>query len=441
MTGRVVLATIMFMIDGFRAPKRPNNIHPSVKAMTDNIVVADHSKKTFKPPQEVAATEQKVADTTAGNLVNGTPPPTPVFSAPATPPKKRSFKEWLRALSGKQKALLIAGLVVLLAGAGVGAYFLFFAESAPVPAIVKKEEKKEEPKPTTVASNLTGLQVDPSVNERPVIASMIENSMDARPQSGLSEAGVVFEAIAEGGITRFVALFQDTQPDYIGPVRSARPYYMQWMLGFDAGYAHAGGSAEALSLINQWGVKDLPHHNSYFWRVSSRAAPHNLYSSVPKLNEYAASKGFGKSNFTPIPRNEKEGTPAATPTARTIDLNISSATFNVHYDYDATTNSYKRSEGGAPHTDEKSGAQISPKVVVALIMPQGKNGIYYTYQTIGSGQVLIFQDGIVTSGTWKKDSNSANFTFTDAAGAELKLNPGQTWFTALGEASRVTYAP
>ncbi|MCP5939883.1 DUF3048 domain-containing protein, partial [Klebsiella pneumoniae] len=86
------------------------------------------------------------------------------------------------------------------------------------------------PKPTTVANTLTGLQVAPDVNQRPVTGVMIENSTDARPQSGLDQAGVVFEAIAEGGITRFLALFQDTQPDYVGPVRSSRPYYVQWAL-------------------------------------------------------------------------------------------------------------------------------------------------------------------------------------------------------------------
>ena len=417
----------MVMIDGIQPLRRRyDNLVSGERKNASQPKAKKDLLDEFKPPEEVAAAEEQQSGST------NTPPP---------PNKKRSLGEWFKGLSGKQKLLITAVAVVLVSGATLGAYFLFFTDSAPIPPIVKKEvPKKEVPKPTTVASNLTGLQVDPSINERPVTAIMIENSESARPQSGLNQAGVVFEAIAEGGITRFVTLFQDTEPDYIGPVRSARPYYMQWMLGFDAAYAHAGGSAEALSLINQWHVKDLQHHASYFWRVTSREAPHNLYTSIAKLREYEAKKGYGKSNYTPLPRKDKE-TPSASPTAKTIDFNISSATFNVHYDYDAGTNSYKRSEGGKPHTDEKSGAQLSPKVVVALIVPQGKNGIYYTYQTIGSGQVLIFQDGGVLTGTWKKDSNSANLTFTDANGAVIKLNPGQTWFTALGEASRVTYSP
>lgn len=427
------------MIDGIRTLKRRyDSLPPTDRKNMSGIVVGDHSKNSFqnnfKPPEEIAATDQQ------GGSGAGSPPP---FSQPfEQPPKpKRSLNEWFKALSGKQKALITAAAVVVVSSAIIGSYFLFFTESSPVPiAKINKEEPKKEPVPTTAASNLSGLQVDPSLNERPVTAVMIENSTEARPQGGLNQAGVVFEAIAEGGITRFVALFQDTEPEHVGPVRSARPYYLQWMLGFDAAYAHAGGSAEALSLINQWNVKDLQHHSSYFWRVSNRAAPHNLYTSIAKLREYAAQRGYGKSNFTPLSRKAKEQ-PSATPNAKAIDLNISSANFNVHYDYDPTTNSYKRSVGGAAHKDEKSGAQLAPKVVVALVMPQGKNGVYYTYQTIGSGQVFVFQDGIVSTGTWKKDSNSANFVFTDTSGVEIKLNPGQTWFTALGDAGRVVYTP
>jgi hypothetical protein len=416
------------MIDGIRGRSKSRHMHPEDRVRASQTVVGNHSKDKFEPPEQVAAEEEQAVDTNTANELLATEPGK----------KPGKLKAWWKKLSKKQKILFGALAAVLLAGLITGAYFLFFTSDPPPPKPVQKQQPAP-PAPTTVASNLTGLQVDPSVNDRPTTAIMIENSLDARPQSGLNQAGVVFEAIAEGGITRFISIFQDTEPDYIGPVRSVRPYYLQWALGFDAAVAHAGGSAEALQDIVSWHVKDLNHNSAYFWRVSNRAQPHNLYTSLPKLREYEAAKGFGTARFTPLAR--KAEAPLATPTARLIDFNISSANFNVHYDYDPATNTYKRSEGGKPHTDEGSGAQISPKVVVALIMPQGKSGIYYTYQTIGSGQVLIFQDGAVTTGTWKKDNNNANFVFAGADGAELKLNPGQTWFTALGEASRVTYAP
>jgi hypothetical protein len=409
---------------------RPNNLHPHDAKLAADMIIGDHSRDKFKPPQ-VVADEEEQTNNTAGKIL------LPEHT------KKHSVKDWWQGLNTKQKALFTGGAALVVAGAIIGSYFLFFQEApkAPVAQTPTPQAKTPEapPAPTTVASNLSGLQVEPAVNDRPVTAIMIENSMDARPQSGLNQASVVFEAVAEGGITRFLTLFQDTAPDYIGPVRSVRPYYIQWALGFDAAIAHAGGSAQALTNLQQWGAKDLNHSSDYFWRVDSRAAPHNLYTSIAKLREYEAKKGYGKAAFTALVR--KAESPAATPTARSIDFNISSATFNVHYDYDTATNSYKRSEGGKPHTDQKSGAQLTPKTVVALVMPQGKNDIYTTYQTIGSGAAFIFQDGTVTQATWHKDSNTAQFTFTDASGQALGLNPGQTWFTALGGSDRVIYKP
>lgn len=385
----------------------------------------------FRSPSSVAAAEeQNPATNSASELL-----------PEKDPKKKRSLKEWWRGLSKKQKIWLWIAAALLVIALSVGAYFLFFKNDAPVAQapVEQNQEPDAPPPPTTVPSTLTGIEVDPSVNDRPTTAVMIENSQDARPQSGLLTAGVVFEAIAEGGITRFVTIFQDTEPDYIGPVRSVRPYYIQWALGFDAAIAHAGGSAEALQLLQTTGAKDLNHHSSYFWRVSNRTAPHNLYTSMAKLREYEASKGYGKANYTGFVRKPEAKASAASHTK--IDMNISSANFKVHYDYDPATNNYLRSIGGVPHKDEKTGAQLSPKVVVALIVPRGQNGIYSTYQVIGSGQVRVFQDGLTFTGTWRKDANSSQIVFSDEAGNPLKLNPGQTWLTALASADQLSYAP
>jgi hypothetical protein len=108
-----------------------------------------------------------------------------------------------------------------------------------------------------------------------------------------------------------------------------------------------------------------------------------------------------------------------------------------------TSNSYNRSEGGAAHTDADSGTQISPKVVIALIMPYSieSDGYHSSYATIGSGQAYVFQDGTVSIGTWSKPDAKTQFSFTDAAGKPLLLNPGQTWLTAVSDATKVSYAP
>lgn len=371
------------------------------------------------------------------------PTAAPLHSATTQPPSKRTPRRTKRfswKLS-KRTSIILAVVAVLLIGGGATAFLLLRPEPQKTVVVVKKAAPKPKPAPPVITSSLTGLPVlDASVNARPVTGVMIENSEDARPQSGLDQAGVVFEAIAEGGITRFLTLYQDGTPDYIGPVRSARPYYVQWCMGFDCALAHAGGSNEALQDIQSWGTKDLPHNDGAFWRVDSRYAPHNLYTSIAKLNEYEASKSYGAATYTPLAR--KKDTASTTPNASSIDFNISSYTFNAHFDYDAASNSYKRSQAGAPHlVVNGAGAetQLRPKTVVALIMSYSLSGIYSQYGNIGTGEAYVFQDGTVTKGAWHKADTKTSLTLTNESGQPLALNAGQTWFTALAGADRIGY--
>lgn len=370
----------------------------------------------------------------------------PIDSGLGGSQKSVSFRrKWLRALHWRQTHLsrpkwflLWLGILLALAATGFGVYKI--KEHYKVAPYAETPKARVPPKPTTEASKLTGIQVDPALNQRPVTGVMIENSKVARPQSGLKDAGVVFEAIAEGGITRFLALYQEAQPDYIGPIRSVRPYYLDFLLAFDASIAHVGGAPQALKDIKSLGVKDLDQfaNSGAYERVKNRAAPHNVYSSMAKFDTLNASKGFVSSTFTSLVR--KKDAPAAQPTANKIDLNISSGPYNVHYDYDAATNSYKRSLGGEPHTDERSTAQLTPKVVIALVMTRGiaSDGQHTNYGTTGSGHMYVFQDGILTEGTWSKTDRKSAFSFTDAAGQPIALNAGQTWIT-LVDAGKVTF--
>lgn len=359
---------------------------------------------------------------------------------------KNPFKKlhrWFKKLTKKKKALVIFVAIILIGSIGFAAYKVL-AKDKPVPVVEKKEEVKEEVVvPTTEPSKLTGLTVPIEMNKRIVTGIMIENSPDARPQSGLKDAGVVFEAIAEGGITRFLALFQEAQPDYIGPVRSVRPYYLDWLQGFDAPIAHAGGSSDGLAKIKTDKVRDLDQfaNAGAYMRVNNRVAPHNLYTTMAKLDELNKSKGFTSSTFEGFARKEEKANP--TPTAKSIDFSISSALYSVHYDYDGASNSYKRVLGGKPHTDLKSNEQLSPKVVIANVMTYtaAYNGVNSQYGTIGSGKAYIFQDGVVTEGSWSKSSSKSQMVWKDAQGNVIKLNPGQTWVTAVNNNGSVTYKP
>lgn len=366
----------------------------------------------------------------------------PLLAAKASKPK-RKFHIWPTKWSKKKKRIF-TGLLILLLIALIGGGGYAYAQSKKTKTGDNAVVIVEEPaKPTTEASRLTGVQIEPSDNQRGVTGVMIENSPDARPQSGLQAAGLVYEAVAEGGITRFLALYLEGKPGSIGPIRSARPYYLDWLKPFDASYAHAGGSPQALAEIKSLGIKDMDQfaNSGAYERSSKRYAPHNLYSSMDKLYGLAQSKGYTTSTFTSFARKDKEE-PVAVPTARSIDLNISSFLYNPHYDYDVTTNSYLRSQGGKPHTED-GGGQLQPKVVVALVMPRGiaSDGTHTNYSTVGSGAMFVFQDGGVIPGTWKKDSRTSQFVFTDSTGQPLKLNPGQTWISMVNASADAAYKP
>lgn len=440
------------MIDDFRPPKQPRRIEPVSRTEQPIGDLLRAQNQTLIQPtraSEPVASETTAPDTPISDQTTYTPPieaPLAVEAVTTTSPpagRLQGLKDWWSARPKNQKIVLIIVGLLVVAGSSAGAYVLLKSDPPKPVTITKPKPKAVAPKPTTVPSTLTGLQVQPEINTRPVTGIMVENSMDARPQSGLKDAGVVFEAIAEGGVTRFLALFQDTQPDYVGPVRSARSYYVKWLQGFDATYAHVGGSPEALQYVRDNGVKDLDqfYNSGSYQRVTNRYAPHNVYTSVPKLVELAKAKGYTTSTFTGF--NRKAPDTSKAPNATKIDINISSSTYNSHYDYDAQSNTYKRVMGGQPHVTERSGAQLAPSVVVAMVMSYNiaSDRVHSEYNAIGSGEVFVFQDGMVTKGTWSKPDAKSQITLTDAAGGPLKLNPGQTWIAAVAAANRVFYSP
>lgn len=350
--------------------------------------------------------------------------------------KKRPPKRRLLIVSGASAGILVFGILGLVLFGPEG------AEPAPQPEVVSSYVAP----PSTKASPLTGVQVDPALADRPVTAVMIENSIDARPQAGLYDAGVVFEAIAEGGITRFLALYQEAKPGNIGPIRSARPYYVHWAAGFDAAYVHSGGSGEALALVRSLGVKDLDHGRfgeQIASRVSSRFAPHNVFTSMDRIDAVREAQGFTTSSFTPFEIKEPTPPTVEVPaTARTINFNISGANYNTSYTYDPADNSYARVLAGKAHNDLDSGNQIKPKVVIALVTTFGihPDRVHSDYGVTGSGEVLVFQDGSVTTGTWSKASAKESLIINGADGKPLALNAGQKWITAI-PSGRTTYAP
>lgn len=325
--------------------------------------------------------------------------------------------------------LIIAGAFLIVA-AGVTAYaFLHQPEKAPV---VEPEPKPPE-KPKYFAP-LTGLPVtSEKALTTPVTAIIIENSPVARPQSGIKQAEVVFEAIAEGGITRFMALYQQNHPGLVGPVRSVRSYHPDWVRPFDASVAHVGGSAKALAQIRSGAFRDIDQffNSGSYWRASDRAAPHNVYTNFQRLDALNASKGYK----TSVPKGfaRADGKPVKKPNASRITIAVSSPSYTSSYVYNKKSNNYTRSLGGVPHTDREEGA-IAPSVIIGLHVNE-QTVWEETWReqigTLGTGKATIFQNGTATDVTWHKPSATDQLSFTDAAGKPVALTRGQTWITAV----------
>ncbi len=432
---RTVSATILLMMQDVLPPNRPRPkptpIRPSEepKPLPPDEAVDSTEELTFKTPEETAAEDLTIEK-----------PDTPVSAKPSKPGGRLR-----RLLPHGRKQWIITSVITVLVLGGAGAAWVVTHHKQPVRPPKKEAIKKALP-PTPIYSDLSGLQIaDTSLNKKPVTAVMVENSIDARPQSGLSQAGVVFEAQAEGGVTRFMALYQDTAPDNVGPIRSARPYYIQWALGFDAAYAHVGGSPDGLADITAWGVQDMNqfYNGNYYHRITTRDAPHNVYTGISTLNTLESQKGYN-STFTGFPRAATQS-PSTTPTASSIDFAISGPIYNPHFAYNAASNSYDRSTDGTPDTDANTGKQLSPNVVIAIVVPlsQGaldSSGAYYSnYNVIGTGQAYVFQNGTVTIGQWHKTDNNSQITFTDSNGAVIPLNRGQTWISAVAATNQITY--
>ncbi len=345
-------------------------------------------------------------------------------------------------------------LVAIVAGAAVIATFAIAAVAIamyhPKPTTVvigsSTPSATPSPKPTPV-SPLTGLPVSAQLAARPITAVVIENfDPDARPQSGLSQAGVVYEANAEGGITRFLAFFLDQQPPVIGPVRSLRTYFVDWALEFNAPVAHAGGNADALDLVKPLGMKDmnaLTSAYSGFYRTTDRYAPHNLYTTSDKLDALEQKFGYyTASNFTPSPRKADQPNPKAPNPHIYIDLSY--AGYQVDYYYDYATNDYARNMGGVPHIDANTGKQIHVKNVVIEMMPTsygftriGESTVIM--KTVGSGQGWLCQDGTCTDITWEKYSHTARTELIGKNGQNLPLDAGNTWYEIVPLGKSVTF--
>ncbi|MBE7681507.1 DUF3048 domain-containing protein [Paenibacillus sp. P13VS] len=305
-------------------------------------------------------------------------------------------------------------------------------EQEAVPAPVEVEQENQEPAVPKFTAPLTGLPVEEAVTQRP-LAVMINNAPAARPQSGLSSADIIIEVLAEGGITRFIAIFQSQGgAETVGPVRSIRPYLIELGESYDGVLVHAGGSPEAYSILQKQQkqhMDEISNSGPYFWRSSDRKAPHNLYTSVDKLREGADIKGYSHDTESPVYIYNEEGSTTAGEPAAQFDIHYLLDSYRVTYDYDEVSGRYMRLVNGKPDQDQDNGEQIgAANIIVAGADHKVLDSVGRLSVNVNQGgEAILFQKGRMVRGEWvKKPGDIIRFMQN---GTEAALVPGQTFIS------------
>ncbi len=302
------------------------------------------------------------------------------------------------------------------------------------------EEQYEPPK---AVRRIDGSLVEAGEENNMPYAVMIENHVDSRPPAGLSKAQLVYEAEAEGGITRFLAVYAGTEPiSRIGPVRSARPYYIDWANEYGALYIHCGGSPDALAKIIAEDVFDMNefYRGRYFWRDASRSAPHNVYTSTENIYNYL------KENSPEVPdylrwAYKEEAVMESRATSSEIAINYKTPAFKVTWKYGIIDNDYTRYYGDNPHSDEDGTPIRAKNVILQFVSSQviddyGRRAI----KTSGQGRAAVCRDGSCEEGEWEK-APGGRTRFVSPGGADLPLNPGTTWIEIVPAGYKAAWTP
>lgn len=334
----------------------------------------------------------------------------------------------------------------------------------------------------------TKAEKDIWMTKRPIVA-VIENHEESRPQSGLDRADVVYEAVAEGGITRFLAVFYCGVADNnytIGQIRSARVYFINFALGYGTNplFVHWGG-ANNIDNSMPGGVKkkgDIdPRVDAYKllekvgWvngrygsdmngatntgypalytddRRMSLATEHQKVGSTDKIYEEATKRGFDYKDSdgntwddTFVMWKFKDGKAISSPKYQNITFEFWSnkPDYNVEWKYDQANNDYSRFNGGEAHKDLESSEQLKAKnIVIMFVKEEGPvdNEHHMLYTVTGTGDATIFQNGDVIEGSWEKVKATDQLKVLDGNGDEIEFVRGQTWIEVLPLGNDVTY--
>lgn len=307
--------------------------------------------------------------------------------------------------------------------------------------------------PTQAQSNTV---TEPSISEgeayaqnfektRPV-AVMLDNHAGARPQAGLKDAEIVIEALAEGNITRYMAFFFSGMPESVGPIRSARPYFIDRSMEYDAVYVHIGGSPKALSDIKKLKVNDLDglsSSNKVFFRKSHKKMPHNAYSTMEILRAEAEKRHYDTApSGAPYTFNNEDTAPTGeVGTFIKLPYRKNDGGYIVSYSYDETSKRYTRSINGKVHVDEIDQSPMTAKNIIVQYVPTKvvDDAGRLDLELVGSGNGYYLSDGVKVAILWHKDSRSDKTIYTLGDGTVLSLNPGNTWIQIIPKSMTIVW--
>lgn len=315
----------------------------------------------------------------------------------------------------------------------------------------------DKPQNETSANLLNNSEIDSQVpekepvtfagNERP-IAFMLDNNINAMPQAGLLEADIIYEMIVEGGETRLMAVMKNKNPEKIGPLRSARHYYLDYALENDAIYVHFGQSPQAKSDITTLGISDINgiyESSTYFWRVSSRYAPHNVITSMEKMEKLIETKGFRTTttkknvlNYVAEEFNLENGEEA-------LEITIPYSTVNaVKYTYNPQTKTYIRYSRNKKQVDWETEKNIQVKNIIITkckntTLNDGSNAGRQTLSNIGTLDGYYITNGKIIPITCTKTSRAGQTVYQDLDGNEINVNDGKTFIQICPIDSKITF--
>lgn len=333
--------------------------------------------------------------------------------------------------SKKEKIIVGLGALAIAICGGVMLYIVLAPEPMGTPTVTAATSSVQ----TFLYHNrLDGTGTDnPDESNSLVLAVMIDNHPSARPQPGLASARVVYEAPVEGGLTRFMALYAPSDtPSQVGPVRSARPYFIDWASEYHALYLHSGGSPEALGILqkNKTDITDVNEfwNGQYFWREPKAPAPHNLFTNRERW------QGFITTRSTILPGFIAPWQFAPTPSISISSYALTSVSIpfgpgnTVEWRYNSSINVWERYVDGALVIDPTGKAPVAATTVVVqftdvkTIDEEGRRAI----TTVGSGNATVFSGGLMLKGRWSKTAGGRTRFYT-AANNEVVFAPGTIW--------------